>query len=119
MHNKVKKRMYLTFYLVMHVNMKLLVQFEGVSDVSSEDVPTFDFEIKGALEVRSELHLKVHTLMHLLVQKSAQKGTFDVAVDGTLDCAMKGAPANLRFDSLSIVFTLNSTQQIELLTFLN
>ena len=55
MHSKVTKRMHLTFYLNEHISA-----VEGGTDVSFQGTSTFEVEIKGAIEVTIELHLKMH-----------------------------------------------------------
>ena len=48
---------------------------ESAPDGLFEDTPTFEVEVKGALEVAIELHLKMHMKVHLLckrVHKSIQ-----------------------------------------------
>ena len=68
MHNKVTKRMHLTFYLMMFaLKYEHVSAFEGVSDSSSEVRPTFEVDIKGVLEVTAVLHLKMHMVVCLLV----------------------------------------------------
>ena len=89
--------------------------------------------MKGAHQVATELNLKMHTVVHLLTQKSSQnnskKGKFeealyvllegaqkislwrahqekdasDAAVDGLLDDAIKGTPLNLFARSLYLI----------------
>ena len=39
---------------------------ESAPDSLSKDTPTFEVEIKGALEVAIELHLRMHMVVHLL-----------------------------------------------------
>ena len=55
MHNKVTKRMHLTFYLNERVSA-----VEGATDVSFQGTSTFEVEVKDAIEVTTELHLKMH-----------------------------------------------------------
>ena len=45
---------------------------EGAPDGSSRGTPTFEVEIKGALEVTTKLHVKMHMMVYWLVQKSTQ-----------------------------------------------
>ena len=58
-----------------------------------KDRPTFQFEVKGALQVTIELLLKMRVVMHLLKQKSAQndsiKGELEKTFYGTLEEASK------------------------------
>ena len=66
---------------------------KGTPDGSFEGTPTFNIEIKGALEVTIELHWKVHMIVDLLVQKRAQndstKGEFEDALYAALESAPK------------------------------
>ena len=48
---------------------------EGAPDGSSESTPTFKVEIKGTIEVTTELHLKRHMVVDLLVQNSSQNNS--------------------------------------------
>ena len=57
--------MHLTFYLMVHLSMNMTV--EGAPDSTSKGTPTFEFEIKCALEVTVELHLKMQMVIYLLV----------------------------------------------------
>ena len=52
-------------------------------------------------------------------EKCDEKDAFDVAVDGSLDNAIKNTPLNLKFGSLRILYILYSAEQTELLTFSN
>ena len=52
-------------------------------------------------------------------KKREEKDSFDVAVDGPFDGAIKGATLNLIFRSLCVLYTLHSAEQTELLTFSN
>ena len=68
------------------------------------------------------VHLKVHLRFHFnkhkkLLKKCEEKDEFDVAVDGSLDDAIKVTPLNIRFGSLRVLYILYSTEQTELLTF--
>ena len=54
-----------------HLWLHLLTLVDG----SSENTPTFEVEIKGALEVTTELHLKILMLVYLLEQKSSQNNS--------------------------------------------
>ena len=66
--------MQLTFYLMTFARKYEHVSaVEGAPDRSSKDTPTFEIEIKNALENTIELHLKMHMVVHLLVQKTSQK----------------------------------------------
>ena len=123
MHNKVTKRMHLTFYLMMFaLKYEHDRAFEGVPDGSSEETPTFEVEIKSALEVRIELHLKLQLsctqckkstlndsikgeLEETLYVPCKKKNAFGFAVDGPLGAAIKGGPLNLKFGSLCFLYT--------------
>ena len=84
-HNKVTKRMHLTFYLMTFaLKYEHASAFEGAPDGSSECTPRFEVEIKGVLEVTIEMHLKMHMLVHLLVQKNSQNNSVK---GGTLCCS--------------------------------
>ena len=48
-----------------------------------------------------------------------KKDAFDVAVDGPHDGTIKGAPLNLSFGSLRVLYILYSAEKTELLTFSN
>ena len=48
-----------------------------------------------------------------------KKDAFDIAVEGSLDDAMKDTALNLKFDSLHVIYILYSAEQTELLTFSN
>ena len=54
--------------------------------------PTFEVEIKGALEITTELRLKIHMVVHLLVQKSSQNNSIKGEFEETLYVALEGAP---------------------------
>ena len=54
--------------------------------------PTFEVEIKGALEITIELRLKIHMVVHLLVQKSSQNNSIKGEFEETLHVALEGAP---------------------------
>ena len=71
-HNNVTKRMHLTFYLMTFaLKYEHVIALEGAPDGSSKDTPRFEVEIKDATEVTIELHLKMHMVVHLLVQESS------------------------------------------------
>ena len=73
MYNKVTKKMSLTIYLMTFaLKYEHVSAIEGASDGSSEDTPTFEVEIKSALEVTMEFHLKMYMVLRLLAQKSSQ-----------------------------------------------
>ena len=68
MHNKVTKGMHLTFYLMTFtLKYEHVSAVEGAPDGSYEGIPTIEVEIKGALEVTIELHLKIHMVVRFLV----------------------------------------------------
>ena len=54
--------------------------------------PTFEVEIKGGLEITIELRLKIHMVVHLLVQKSSQNNSIKGESEETLYVALEGAP---------------------------
>ena len=70
------------------------------------------------------LYLKVHLRFHFKELKKIAKigeeeDAYDVAVDVSLGGAIKGAPLNLKFGSLCVLYILHSAEQTELLTFSN
>ena len=54
-----------------------------------KDTSTFEVEIKGALQVTTELHLKMYMVMRLLVQKSAQNDSLKDELDKALYVTLK------------------------------
>ena len=57
--------------------------------------------------MHSMLHLKVYLRFHFkkhgkLQKNCEEKGAFDIAVDGSLEDAIKGTPLNVKFSSLRI-----------------
>ena len=72
--------------------------------------------------MHSMLHLKVYLRFHFkkhgkLQKNCEEKGAFDIAVDGSLEDAIKGTPLNVKFSSLRILCILYRAEQTELLTF--
>ena len=65
---------------------------EGAPDGSSEGTPIYEIEIKGALEVTVDLHLKMQMVVHLLVQKSAQNGSIKDELEEALYVALENTP---------------------------
>ena len=60
MHNKVTKRMHLTFYLMTFaLKYEYVNAVEGAPDDSSESATTFKVEIQVTLEVTIELHFNM------------------------------------------------------------
>ena len=85
--------MHLTFYLMVHIGMNMSVQLMVLLMAHlKKDTSTFEVEIKGAVEVTIELHLKMYMVMRLLVQKSAQSYSLKDELDKALYVALKGAP---------------------------
>ena len=85
--------MHLTFYLMVHIGMNMSVQLMVLLMAHlKKDTSTFEVEIKGAVEVTTELHLKMYMVMRLLVQKSAQNYSLKDELDKALYVALKGAP---------------------------
>ena len=67
-----------------------------------------------------EVHLRFHFKKHEKMQKKCEeKDAFDIAVHGPPDGAIRGAPLNLKFGSLCVLYILYSVKQTELLTFSN
>ena len=69
-----------------------VIAVEGAPDGSSEGAPTFQVEIKDALEVTIELHLKKHMVVRLLMQKCFQNISIKVELEEALYFAPEGAP---------------------------
>ena len=93
MHNKVTNRTHLTFFSMMFtLKYENISAVEGARNVSSEGKPTFDIEIKGALEVTIELHLKMHMVVHWLGQKSTRNNSIKYEREETLYVVLEGAP---------------------------
>ena len=65
---------------------------EGVPYASSEATPTFEVEIKSRLEFTMELHLRMHILERLLMQKSPQNDSIKGELEEALNVALEGAP---------------------------
>ena len=63
MHDKVTKRMQLTFCLrTFTLKYEHVSAVESAPDGSSGNTPTFEAEIKGVLKVTIESHLKMHMI---------------------------------------------------------
>ena len=93
MHNKVAKRTYLTFFLTgFALKYEHVSVVEGVPYGSSEATPTFEVEIKSRLEFTMELHLRMHILERLLMQKSPQNDSIKGELEEALNVALEGAP---------------------------
>ena len=93
MHDKVTKKMHLTFYLITcPLKYEDVSAVKGAPEVSSQRTPTFEVEIKGASEVRIELHLKMYMVVHLLVQKSSQNNSIKGELEETLYVTLEGVP---------------------------
>ena len=65
---------------------------EGAPDGSSEDTLTFEVKIKGALDVTTELHLTIHRVVQLLMQKSSQNNSIKGILKESLYHALESAP---------------------------
>ena len=93
MHNKVTKKMHLAFYLIRFtLKYEHVGAVEDAPEVSSQGTPTFEVEIKGPIEVTTELHLKMYMVVHLLVQKSSQNNSIKGELEETLRVALEGVP---------------------------
>ena len=63
--------------------MKFAIKYEHVSavewapDDSSEGKPTSDVEVKDAIEVTIQFHLKMHMVVHLLVSAITYQWYYD------------------------------------------
>ena len=54
---------------------------------AASSITTFEIEIKGALEVTTELHLKMHMVVYFLLQKSARNNSIkDKLEEASLLC---------------------------------
>ena len=79
MHDKVRKRMQLTFYLMTFaLKYEHISAAEGAPNGLSEGTPTLEIEIKGAPKVTIQLHLKMHMLVYLSDQKNPQNNSIKV-----------------------------------------
>ena len=74
MHKKMTKGIDLTLYLMAYLRVHLSVQLRvllrvdlGAYQRLHFEILQIEVELKGALVVKTELHLKFHMLMHLLV----------------------------------------------------
>ena len=56
-----------------------------------KDRTTFQVDVKGALQVIIELHLKMRVVMHLLKQKSAQNDSIKGELEKTFYNTLEGA----------------------------
>ena len=83
----------LTIYLMTFaLKYEHVSAIEGASDGLSEDTLTFEVEIKSALEVTMEFHLKMYMVLRLLAQKSSQNNPIKGELEKTLYVALEGAP---------------------------
>ena len=84
--------MHLTFYLMMFaLKYEHASGVEGAGDGWSESTPTFEVETKGALEVTTDLHLRMHMVVHLFVQKNTQNSSIKGGLEEVLDVALESA----------------------------
>ena len=65
---------------------------ESVPDGLSEDTPTFEVEIKGAIKVAIEFHLKMLMVVHFLVLKCSQNSSIKGEHEAALYATLEGAP---------------------------
>ena len=56
--------------------------------------PTFVVELKRALEVTIELHLRMHMVVPLLVWRSSQNSSIKGGLEEVLYVALESAPKN-------------------------
>ena len=85
--------MHLTFYWMKSaLKHEHVSAVEGAPDGSSEGTPTFEVEIKGALEVTTELRLKMHMVEHLIMQKSLQNNAIKGELEEALYVALEVVP---------------------------
>ena len=95
--------MHLTFYLMTFtLKYEHVSAAEGAPDGSSEETPIFEVEIKGALEVTIEFHLKIYMVVRLLVQMSSQNNSIKGILEETLYVALEGAPKILLSEARKI-----------------
>ena len=73
----------------------------------------------NSIKCELDFNLRFHFKKHEKLQKCGEKDAFDIAVDGSLDDAIKGTPLDLKFGSLHIVCILYRAEQIELSIFSN
>ena len=85
--------MHLTLYLMTFtLKYEHVSENEGAPDGSSEDTLTFEVKIKGALDVTTELHLTIHRVVQLLMQKSSQNNSIKGILEESLYHALESAP---------------------------
>ena len=65
---------------------------KGTSDGSLEGTPTFEVEIKGALELTIALHLKMHMVAYLSVQKMHKNDWIKSELEEVFYVALEGKP---------------------------
>ena len=59
---------------------------------AASSITTFEIEIKGALEVTNELHLKMHMVVYFLLQKSARNNSIKDKLEEALSVVHECAP---------------------------
>ena len=100
-------------HLKMHMVVHLLVQQSSQNNSMKRELGE---ALYVALEGASKTSLLEAQKLKRLWKK---KDAFDIAVEGSLDDAMKDTALNLKLDSLHVIYILYSAEQTELLTFSN
>ena len=100
-------------HLKIHMVVRLLVQKSSQNNLTKNILEEAFYVV---LEVAPNISLSEAPK---IAKKCEEKDAFDVAVDGSLDDAIKCTPLNLKFGSLSLLYILYSAEQTELLTFSN
>ena len=91
-------------HLKMHMVMHQLVEKSTQNDsIKGELEETLCVALEGAPKISFKEAQKI-------AKKCEEKDAFGVAVDGPLDGAIKGAPLNLTFCSLCILYILQSAE---------
>ena len=85
MQIKVIKRMCLTFYLMDHLSMNMLVQLRVPLMVYLK-APTFEAKIKGVIEVTNAFHMNIH----IVLQKSAHNNSMNDELQEALYVSLEG-----------------------------
>ena len=100
MHKNVKKKMHFAMQLMIHLTVQSRSAPEGTLAGALKDALTnlHKDPKEGAYWVARKDAVEVALVLHLCCKKKYQKkDAFDVAVDGSFDCAIKGAPLNIKF----------------------
>ena len=92
MQNKLAKRMHLKFYLMFHFSKNMTVHLKVPLCIHLKSQQYLRLELSLHLEVTVELNLKMHMVVPLLVQKSAQNDSIEVGIEDVLFAALENAP---------------------------